>query len=75
MAVVLQRMLIPADLAVVQALTLLPPETELQDKEIREDHLVLFMQQAVAAQVVAVVQLRVVQVVQVAAAQLGLLTL
>jgi hypothetical protein len=68
-------MLILADLEVVQALILLPPETELQDKEIREDHLVLFMQQVAAAQVAPVVQLRVVQVVQAAAAQLGLLTL
>jgi hypothetical protein len=68
-------MLILADLEVVQALTLLHQGVEPRDKEIREDHLVLFMQQVAAAQVAAVIQLRVVQVVQAAAAQLGLLTL
>lgn len=75
MAAVLQRMLILVDLEVVLELTLLRTETEPRDKEIQEDHLVLFMQQVAAAQVAAVVQLQVVQVVQAAAAQLGLLTL
>jgi hypothetical protein len=68
-------MLILVDPEAVLELTLLRTEAEPRDKVMQAEHLVLFMQQAVAAQVAAVVQLQAVQVVRAVAAQLGLLTL